>query len=623
MLSYMRKHSKGWLVKFILGAIIVVFILWGGSSYMNKEENKIAKVDNHIISKQQYQKAYTDTINSYQQQYGQLFNDKMIKMLGLKRKVLNQMIENYILEQEAKELNLGITDEDLQDALLKVPFFLSNGAFDRDKYDRFLNYMKMSPQQFEEQQRRNIIREKLYSIITGNAIVTEDDIHGAYRQREDAYELNFIKIDADKFQNSIKPTEEDILAYYTANKDSYKIPPQIRIAYIEFDASKNATGIAVPENKIRDYYEARKNDFTTPAKVHARHILIAVPQDATEEVQKEKKDLAEKISEKLKAGEKFSTLAKKYSDDKSSASKGGDWGWITQENLDETLAKTIFAMKPGDTQGPMRTQAGYQIFKVDEKVEQAVTPFEKVSAEIVQKLKMRQAKEMAYREVDSAFRELFESSKQDIVAFAKQKGLTLSEYGPFGEHDQIAIPMKPEAKSTAFTLQEGDLGGPIDIGTGYLFYRVTSKIPARIPELKEVRDKVVQGLRKANTLKAAKEYAINLAEKSKPEDLAAMSPESTGSFKRSAWSIPKMAGAMQVKRDLDALHKPKFYDVGGELYIVWLKSYTPAKIEDLKKRQYNALYNELIKKKKEQLFQSFVEEAKKRHKIVIATDKLT
>ena len=49
MLTYMRKHSKGWMIKIIFGLIIFTFVLWGGSSYMNREENKLAKIDKHII----------------------------------------------------------------------------------------------------------------------------------------------------------------------------------------------------------------------------------------------------------------------------------------------------------------------------------------------------------------------------------------------------------------------------------------------------------------------------------------------------------------------------------------------------------------------------------------------
>ena len=158
MLTYMRKHSRSWFIKLIFGAIILTFVAWGGSTYWAKEQNKIAKIDKHIISIQQYSKAYSNTLKAYEQQYGPMFTPEIIKMLKLNEKVLDQMIDNYILEQEAQRLGVSVSKADLQEAIRSVPAFVSGGTFDMERYKRLLEQYELTPQQFEDQQRQEMIR---------------------------------------------------------------------------------------------------------------------------------------------------------------------------------------------------------------------------------------------------------------------------------------------------------------------------------------------------------------------------------------------------------------------------------------------------------------------------------
>jgi hypothetical protein len=94
MLTYFRKHSKGWLAYTAFGAIIVVFVLWGGSSYLSREASMVAKVNRHIISIEQFSKAYTDQLKMYQDRFGDALTPEMIKKLDLKKTVLDQVIDD-------------------------------------------------------------------------------------------------------------------------------------------------------------------------------------------------------------------------------------------------------------------------------------------------------------------------------------------------------------------------------------------------------------------------------------------------------------------------------------------------------------------------------------------------
>jgi peptidyl-prolyl cis-trans isomerase D len=149
MLTYFRKHSKGWLAYTAFGAIIVVFVLWGGSSYLSREASMIAKVNRHIISIEQFSKAYTDQLKMYQDRFGDALTPEMIKKLDLKKTVLDQVIDDYIIEVDAKKMGIEVTDLDLQQAIAQVPAFNKDGKFDDAIYRRYLDYERLAPAEFE------------------------------------------------------------------------------------------------------------------------------------------------------------------------------------------------------------------------------------------------------------------------------------------------------------------------------------------------------------------------------------------------------------------------------------------------------------------------------------------
>ena len=621
MLSYMRKHSKGWMIKIIFGAIILTFVAWGGSSYLAREGSKVAKIDKHIISDQVYQKAYENTIEAYRQQYGNFFNEEMIKMLDLKNRVLDQLINNYIIELEAKKMGVRITNEDLQESIRKLPGFTTNGAFDMDKYNQVLSYLRVTPSEFEDQQKNEMIRQRLRDIITDNVFISKKEIEAAYHQKEDALDLNFICFTPDQFKSGIKVDEAVIKAWYESHKESYKVPPKTKISYIMFETAKYAQTVTISEKDKKDYYNDHLSEYTIPARVHGRQILIIAPMKAAEKIIKEKEKDAQKIVDEAKKGTDFAELAKKFSQDPMTAKKGGDLGMVEKDKLPEGLGDTLLLMKPGEIKGPLRTSMGFRIVKLDAKEDEKIRPFEEVAPEITEKLTARVAKDKSYTESQNAFSAIFEDPKADIAAYSKKKGLELKEFGPFAESEQIAIPMGAKVTKDAASRQEGDLGDIVDTGSGYMVYKVTGRINARIPGLNEIRERVTSDATREKSIEAAKNYASQLTAKG-TSAINAMPHETTGIFKRSEASIPKLGSDAKLKDDLDSLNIPKSYSIDGKSCVVWLNKFIKADPSGLKPGKANSSKADLLRKEKEAVFEDFIKSAKKKHKIEIVQDKL-
>ncbi|KPK21764.1 MAG: hypothetical protein AMK69_21045, partial [Nitrospira bacterium SG8_3] len=85
MLSLMRKHAGSWLIKAILGVIVVVFIFWGVGSYRAQRGNRVAVVNGATISLEAFRSAYNQLMEQYRKQFGNALDEKLLKTLDLKR----------------------------------------------------------------------------------------------------------------------------------------------------------------------------------------------------------------------------------------------------------------------------------------------------------------------------------------------------------------------------------------------------------------------------------------------------------------------------------------------------------------------------------------------------------
>ena len=162
---------------------------------------------------------------------------------------------------------------------------------------------------------------------------------------------------------------------------------------------------AVTDADAQKYYNDNVAKFKYPDKVRASHILIAVNPAEIEEVikaDKANKDLTEeqikaKVNEEIAAKEakakevlakvqkdpaNFAQIAKENSEDTTTAVKGGELGFFAAQEMVPEFSKAAFAMKPNTVSGLVKTQFGYHIIKVTDRMAAGQEPYEKVKNDI-------------------------------------------------------------------------------------------------------------------------------------------------------------------------------------------------------------------------------------------------
>ena len=130
MLSLMRKHAGSWLIKVILGAIVVVFVLWGVGSWTSQRSGRVATVNGDTITIDEYRITYKRLVEQIRQSFGNNANEELIKSLQLEQKALDQLVDNTLMRQAASEMSIRVSDEDLSRSIRSISAFQVAGAFD-------------------------------------------------------------------------------------------------------------------------------------------------------------------------------------------------------------------------------------------------------------------------------------------------------------------------------------------------------------------------------------------------------------------------------------------------------------------------------------------------------------
>ena len=628
MLRILREHASSWILKFILLAVAVTFILWGGSSLIKeKKVTYAAKVNGVTIEWKEYNDAFQNATKQYREALGPSFSEKMIEELHLKDKILDDLIAKILILQEAKRLGLFIPDEELSGAIESVPAFQVNGQFDKRNYERFLRLNRMTPEEFEQSQRESLLISKAVSLIKMNeGKVSEAEVLETYLFENERIGLTFLKVAPDSFKGQVNANEIEIKDTFQKHQEEFRIPTFVQIQYLLFRPSDFESKAQVSSDEIKRYYNSRKDTYKIPKQVRGRDILIkAGPQETPDQLEAKKKK-AEEILEKAKKTKDFGSLAKQYSEAEN-ALKGGDIGWIQKGTLGEQIESILFSMKAGDLSGVLAAKDGFHILKIEEVKEEKQKSFEEVKDQILQALKKEKAKAEASRKAEDAFYSLFRN--RDLEGYSREKDVPIKTTGLFKEGDEIPdIGKSPLFYSSAFSLKLGEISPVVNIPPNFYILKLVNKKDSRIPPLDEVKEEVrrkVIGLKADEKARQVAEDLLNQIRAGKNIREVARekgySLEETGLFPRTAGVVPKIGPAREFMGILSSLTEKN--PVAKEViktkdgyFVVGLSGYEPADQSKFQSAKKN-LEKRLSYQKQEEALQNWLEQLKAKAKIEI------
>jgi peptidyl-prolyl cis-trans isomerase C len=163
--------------------------------------------------------------------------------------------------------------------------------------------------------------------------------------------------------------------------------------------------ITVSEDEVKAYYDANKDEFKIPEMVRARHILFLVEASATDEQKKKVYEKAVETLKEIKEGADFAKLASELSGDPGSKSKGGEIGFVARGKTVKPFEDALFALKPGEVSGVVETKFGYHIIQAEERKDASVEPFDEAKEKIRLKIIQERVKPAVTEFIDKAMKD--------------------------------------------------------------------------------------------------------------------------------------------------------------------------------------------------------------------------
>jgi peptidyl-prolyl cis-trans isomerase D len=523
MLDRMRRH-KNWL-KWSLAVVVLAFVLLyvpeflpdptGGSG----PNAVVATVEGREINVATFRRAYQQQIDAYRSAYGGKMDERLLRQLGIDRRIVQQMIEEEAALAEAARLGIKASDAEVQARILMLPAFQENGHFSEQRYTQVLGMQNppLRERDFEEQIRRSIVVEKLQGAVTDWITVTDADVDAEFARRNEKVKLAVVAFPADKFREGVAAADDEVAKHFEEHKEEYRVPEKRKVRYALLDLQAIRQRTAVTEQDARRHYEDNVQQYSTPEQVRASHILLKVEGKDEAAVRKE----AEQILAKAKApGADFGKLANQYTEEEAGKTKGGDLDFFGKGQMVPEFEKVAWALEPGQISDVVKSQFGLHIIKVTDKRAASTQPFEQVRPQIEDQLKWERAQAEAQRTVDAVAAQI--KTPADLDSAAKPRGFAVGESTFFGRNDPVSgIGLAPAVAERAFELEDGKVSEALRTPQGFVFITVTGKQDAYVPKVDEVKARVRDDVLKKKALEAARQKAAAISAQVKSGDFDA------------------------------------------------------------------------------------------------------
>jgi peptidyl-prolyl cis-trans isomerase D len=460
---------------------------------------------------------------------------------------------------------------------LRQQFVDSLGNFNRAAYDAALSDPRNRQQvmQLEEMLRQQRKQEKLQSLLMSTVRVTEGEIKQQYTEQNIRMDVNYVRLDPNTLVSAeeVQVTDDEIQRYYNANPQNYKRPAQRNLRYVVFPYVPSPADSAEALEELQ-YFKSQVDeggdflqlveDFShtpfndaffrpgelTPAKenaifgantgevvgplfdedgvhlvkvleqrtgrneyVRAQHILLQYAEGADSAAIRSQ---AETLLERLRGGEDFAQLALEYSADPGSAQRGGDLGWFGRGRMVPPFEQAAFNARVGDIVGPVESQFGLHIIKVNDRTNREVK-FATLHLPI-------EVSPFTRNEIfDAAADFAYVADRRDFVEEAQYFGREVRETGFFQEGGIVpGVGQNESIMRFAFDSKVGSVSNVMEVANGYGVFEIIDARREGVRPLDEVRSQIRTELQREKRWEIARERANELYRQLEGKPLSAI-----------------------------------------------------------------------------------------------------
>lgn len=490
MLQDIRDRSQSWLVKIIIGAVVVTMALFGVESLvglLGSDGDEIVSVNGEPITRQQLELSVQRAIRS-----GQVAPEQERQV---RAELLESMISDRLVSQYIKKGGLYLSDDQLDQVIVNLPEFQdAQGRFSSDQFRNRLSSAGFTPLAFRQQLRADLARRQLEEGLVVSGFSLDSEQQRLLELQRQVRSFRYHSLTAEDLDQPVEVSDADLEAYYQAHRDDYQRPEQVKLDYVIIDRQQMADAVEIDETELREAWQADAGN----ADRRLSHIMLTFGDERSRE------DAVAQLNEvkaRLAEGESFADLAAEVSDDASSSANGGDIGVISRGFFDEAFEQAAFALDEGQVSDIVETDNGLHLIQVTELERE---PFEQARERIAERLALSQVEDDFNVRVQQLIDESF--AADDLDSVAESLGLERQTSDWLGRNQAEGIFVEPGVQQQAFSpdvLTEGFNSEVIELDKDRrMVLRVREHREATTLPLDEVRDEVMAAVTTQKTLEA-------------------------------------------------------------------------------------------------------------------------
>lgn len=479
------KHLSKTFVWILMGMLIVGLAGFGAVNFTGNA-SAVATAGSQDITVEEYARELQREQQALQQQTGQAFTIAQMTAFGLDRQVLGRLVTTAAMNSEVQALGLSIGDKTLLNEITQIDSFHdASGSFDRDAYKFALDRVGLSERDFEEDVRLESARVMVQSAIMAGTKMPETladtmvDYIGARRS------FDWVQLKTgETAMIALAPSEEELQAFYDANPELFTLPETRKITYAVLSPDMVMDEVEVDQDALRELYEDRAAQFNVPERRLVERLVFGSTEDAA--AAKARLDASEVT---------FAELA----DERGLELSDIDMGDVTAADLGEA-AEGVFAGHAGMIVGPLPSDLGPALFRINGVLSAQNTTFEEAEAELRDEVAAGRARRLIEgqsEEIDDLL-----AGGATLEELAAEAGLKVESIEWTADSDE-GIAAYSAFRDAAAAVSEEDFPAVEFLEDGSLFaLRLDEVLPERPEPLEAAQDKALRGWNEQQRLNA-------------------------------------------------------------------------------------------------------------------------
>ena len=468
-----KKTGRNIATWIILGLLFVGLVGFGATG-LSGNVRSLGRVGDKDLSIQRYVSALQAEMRAFGTQIGVPISFPQAQSIGLDQAVLNRLITERVIDNEAARLGLSAGDEIVARVITADPTFQGlDGAFDRERYRFVLRESGLTEAGFETAIREDLARTILQGAVVGGVVAPEVYVDTLTAFIGEARSFSWVEV-TELSDPLPDPTEEELLAFYEANPEMFTSPEIKVIDYAWLTPDMIMDEVELDEAQLRELYEQRIDEFVRPERRLVERLVFA------------DEAAAEAAMERIRSGEiDFPGLVAERGLSLSDA----DMGDVTEDDLGDA-GPQVFASFPGQVVGPLPSPLGPALYRMNAVLAAQETTFEEALPDLREEL----ARERAARIID-AEREGIEDLIAGGAGPTDLPEVTAMEPGriEWTTDSQDGIAAYASFGEAAFVAQPGDFPELFELEDGGIFVLSVAEVrPPALRPFEEVRDEVAR-----------------------------------------------------------------------------------------------------------------------------------